>query len=196
MRDIGVRIALFTRVFFAALTLVAALATALVYGVGGVLAIHGTLTVGTLVALAALLLRLFGPLHGLSNVRVDVMTALVSFERVFEVLDLPTADPGEARRRRRCRRRPRSLEFDHVRVPLPARRRGLAGLARVGRPRRVARHRRRCCTTSRFTAEPGQLVALVGPVRRGQDHDHPPGRPALRRRSRQRSASAATTCAT
>ena len=79
-----------TRVFGATLMLIPALATALVYGVGGVLAIQGTLTVGTLLALATLLLRLLGPLQGLSNVRIDVMTALVSFERVFEVLDLPS----------------------------------------------------------------------------------------------------------
>src|SRR6185312_15734706 len=85
---IGVKIALNRTVFFVALTLVASLATAMVYGVGGVMAVNGTLTVGTLLALAALLGRLYGPLTALSNVRVDVMTALVSFERVFEVLDL------------------------------------------------------------------------------------------------------------
>jgi ATP-binding cassette, subfamily B, bacterial len=89
VRDIGITSAMYSRVFFSALTLVASLATALVYGLGGVLAISGTLQVGTLVALAALLSRLYGPLTSLSNVQVDVMTALVSFERVFEVLDLP-----------------------------------------------------------------------------------------------------------
>src|SRR6266508_2102678 len=88
VRDLGIRIAMLGRVFFTALTLVAALATALVYGVGGNLAVDQTLTVGTLLALVALLGRLYGPLTALSNVRVDVMTALVSFERVFEVLDL------------------------------------------------------------------------------------------------------------
>src|SRR6266496_51471 len=88
VRDLGIRIAMLGRVFFTALTLVAALATALVYGVGGNLAVRETLTVGTLLALVALLGRLYGPLTALSNVRVDVMTALVSFERVFEVLDL------------------------------------------------------------------------------------------------------------
>ena len=86
--DIGIRIAMANRAFFTALTLVASLATALVYGVGGVLTIDGALTIGTLVALGALLARLYGPLTALSNVRVDIMTALVSFERVFEVLDL------------------------------------------------------------------------------------------------------------
>ncbi|MGH3470296.1 MAG: ABC transporter ATP-binding protein, partial [Thermocrispum sp.] len=88
VRDLGIRIAMISRIFFSALTLVAALATALVYGVGGHLAIQGSLTVGTVVALAALMSRLYGPLTALSNVQVDVMTALVSFERVFEVLDL------------------------------------------------------------------------------------------------------------
>ncbi|MFN8077883.1 MAG: ABC transporter ATP-binding protein [Kineosporiaceae bacterium] len=88
VRDIGVRIAMSNRVFFTGLTLVASLATAVVYGLGGVLAIDGRLSVGTLLALAALLGRLYGPLTALTNVRVDVMTALVSFERVFEILDL------------------------------------------------------------------------------------------------------------
>ena len=89
VRDIGVRIAMANRFFVAALGLVAALATALTYGLGGLLAISGELTVGSLLALAALLGRLYGPLTALSNVRIDVMTAVVSFERVFEVLDLP-----------------------------------------------------------------------------------------------------------
>ena len=104
----------------------------MVYGFGGVMAVNGTLSVGTLLALAALLARLYGPLTSLSNVRVDIMTALISFERVFEVLDLeplvkerPGAvdlPAGPARRRAR----PRG-------VPLPVRRRGLARLARVRR---------------------------------------------------------------
>jgi len=76
------------RVFFIALTSVAAIATAIAYGIGGQLAINGEISVGTLLAIAALLARLYGPLTALSNVRVDVMSALVSFERVFEVLDL------------------------------------------------------------------------------------------------------------
>ena len=89
VRDIGVSIATQRSMFLVALTLVASLATALVYGLGGVLAVDGAMTVGTLLALAALLGRLYAPLTALSNVRVDVMAALVSFERVFEVLDLP-----------------------------------------------------------------------------------------------------------
>src|SRR3954454_2586855 len=118
VRDLGVRISVTTSVFGAAMMTVPALATALVYGVGGQLAISGTLTVGTMLALATLLLRLLGPLQGLSNVRIDVMTALVSFERVFEVLDLPSlieerpdavALPSDASR----------LEFDHVAFTYP-----------------------------------------------------------------------------
>lgn len=88
VKDIGIKIAMTNRIFFVALTTVATIATAIVYGLGGVLVIDQALTLGTLLALAALLGRLYGPLTGLSNVRVDVMTALVSFERVFEILDL------------------------------------------------------------------------------------------------------------
>ena len=84
--DIGIEIALLNRIFFIALTSIAAVATAIAYGIGGHLAINGTVTVGTLLAITALLARLYGPLTALSNVRIDVMTALVSFERIFEVL--------------------------------------------------------------------------------------------------------------
>lgn len=86
--NIGISIALLNRIFFIALTSIAAIATAFAYGVGGNLAINQEITLGTLLAITALLARLYGPLTALSNVRVDVMTALVSFERVFEVLDL------------------------------------------------------------------------------------------------------------
>ncbi len=136
VRDLGIRISLITRIFFAAMLLVPALATALVYGVGGNLAISGALTVGTMIALATLLLRLLGPLQSLSNVRIDVMTALVSFERVFEVLDLPSliqekpdavALPPQASR----------LEFDDVTFTYPRADEISLGLARVGRPGRV-----------------------------------------------------------
>ncbi len=89
VRDIGVRTAMATRVFLTALTLVSALAQALVYGLGGYLAYTGQIQPGAVVSLALLLTRLYGPLTALASARVDVMTALVSFERVFEVLDLP-----------------------------------------------------------------------------------------------------------
>jgi len=86
--DIGIQTAMLNRVFFVGITSVAAVATAFAYGIGGHLAINGAISVGTLLAITALLARLYGPLTALSNVRIDVMTALVSFERVFEVLDL------------------------------------------------------------------------------------------------------------
>ena len=88
VRDIGVVTAMYGRVFFIALVLLASMATALVYGLGGSLVIDGTISLGALVSLAALLSRMYGPITALSNVQVDVMTALVSFDRVFEVLDL------------------------------------------------------------------------------------------------------------
>jgi len=86
--DIGIQTAMLNRIFFMTLTTIAAVATALAYGIGGHLAISGAITVGSLLAITTLLARLYGPLTSLSNVRVDIMTALVSFERVFEVLDL------------------------------------------------------------------------------------------------------------
>lgn len=96
VRDIGVSIAVQRAILLIGLTLLASLATAMVYGIGGVMAVEGALTIGTLLALAALLGRLYTPLTALSNVRVDVMTALVSFERVFEILDLkPLVEEAE-----------------------------------------------------------------------------------------------------
>jgi ATP-binding cassette subfamily B protein len=166
VRDIGIRIAMSNRVFFTAMTLVASLATALVYGVGGVLAVEGVLTVGTLVALAGLLGRLYGPLTALSNVRVDVMTALVSFERVFEVLDLPPMvqdRPGA----KTLPRGPASVEFDSVDFRYPtASEVSLASLESVAvlesAPSGQVLH------GVSFRAEPGQMVALVGPSGAGK----------------------------
>jgi ATP-binding cassette subfamily B protein len=89
VRDVGIRLAIANRWFFTALMLVGSLATAIAYGLGGNLVLTGVLTLGTLLAMVGLLAQLYGPLTALSNVRIDVMTALVSFERVFEILDLP-----------------------------------------------------------------------------------------------------------
>ncbi|MEQ9162722.1 MAG: ABC transporter ATP-binding protein, partial [Ilumatobacter fluminis] len=89
VRDAGVRSAMLGRVFFVALGLVAAVGTAAIYGIGGQLVVSGGITAGTLVALAALVTRVYQPLTGLTNARVDLMTSMVSFERVFEVLDAP-----------------------------------------------------------------------------------------------------------
>jgi ATP-binding cassette, subfamily B, bacterial len=167
VRDIGVRIAMANRIFFTALTLVAAIATALVYGVGGNMAISGVITVGTLLALAALLTRLYGPLTALSNVRVDVMTALVSFERVFEVLDLApmVQDAPDAVV---LTSGPTSIEFDHVQFRYPsADEVSLASLESVARPD-ASPVRDLVLRDVSFTVEPGQLVALVGPSGAGK----------------------------
>lgn len=118
VHDIGVRQAMSSRVFFTGLAALASLATALVYGVGGLLAISGAMTVGTLLALAALLGRLYGPITGLSNVQVDVMTALVSFERVFEVLDL-TPGVVEPEHPRPLPAGPLAVELDDVAFSYP-----------------------------------------------------------------------------
>ncbi|HET8969963.1 MAG TPA: ABC transporter ATP-binding protein [Candidatus Nanopelagicales bacterium] len=167
VRDIGVRIAMTNRVFLTALTLVAALATALVYGVGGNLAITGVMTIGTLLALAALLAQLYGPLTALSNVRVDVMTALVSFERVFEVLDLEpmVRDAPDAAE---LPAGPTSLEFDRVSFRYPAAAEvSLASLESIARAESSPRREEVLHEVS-FRAEPGQLVALVGPSGAGK----------------------------
>ncbi|MDU0315882.1 ABC transporter ATP-binding protein [Phycicoccus sp. M110.8] len=166
VRDMGVKIAMNRSIFFVALTLVASLATAMVYGFGGLMAVGGTLTVGTLLALTALLARLYGPLTAISNVRVDVMTALVSFERVFEVLDLePLVQerPGA----RRLPDGPVSVELDGVGFRYPsADDVSLASLesTAVG-DRKGSGAVLRDVT---FTVEPGQLVALVGPSGAGK----------------------------
>jgi ATP-binding cassette subfamily B protein len=111
--DTGIRIALLNRIFFTSLMLITSVATALVYGVGGHLAINKTITLGTLLALTALLARLYGPLTALSNVRVDVMTAIVSFERVFEVLDLQPAI-SDSPNAQEVPAGPLSLQFENV----------------------------------------------------------------------------------
>jgi ATP-binding cassette subfamily B protein len=166
VRDLGIRIALITRVFSATLMLMPALATALVYGVGGVLAIQGSLTVGTLLALTTLLLRLLGPLQGLSNVRIDVMTALVSFERVFEVLDLPSMiaeRPGAVALPSTAAR----VDFEHVAFRYPrADEVSLASLESVARTE--TRDNGLVLRDVTFTALPGQMVALVGPSGAGK----------------------------
>ncbi|WP_036507711.1 ABC transporter ATP-binding protein [Nocardioides sp. URHA0020] len=166
VRDLGIRISLLTRIFAASMMAVPALATALVYGVGGHLAVDQTLTVGTLIALATLLLRLLGPLQSLSNVRIDVMTALVSFERVFEVLDLPSLieeQPDAVDLPRSAAR----LEFDHVGFGYPrADEISLASLETVAR--KESREGGPVLNDIDFVAEPGQMIALVGPSGAGK----------------------------
>ena len=166
VRDIGVTTAMYGRIFFTGLMLTASLATALVYGVGGVAAAHGDLTVGTLVAMTLYLNRLYGPLTALSNVQVDVMTALVSFDRVFEVLDLPPMidDKPDARP---LPRGPAQVVFDHVdfRYPRPEEV-SLASLESVATLERVGGQQ--VLFDVSFTADPGELVALVGPSGAGK----------------------------
>ena len=166
VRDIGVTIALQNRAFFVALSLVTSLATALVYGIGGNLVVDEVLTLGTLLALVALLARLYGPLTALSNVRIDVMTALVSFERVFEVLDLtPLVD--EAPDARPLPADAADVELDDVsfRYPRPDEV-SLASLESVATTERPV-HGMTLSDVS-IRVEPGQMVALVGPSGAGK----------------------------
>ena len=166
VRDIGVRIAVNRSVFFVALTLVASLATAMVYGVGGVMAVNGTMTVGTLLALTALLARLYGPLTAISNVRVDILTALVSFERVFEVLDLEPL-VAEAPDARPVPPGPVRVEVDGVSFSYPsADEVSLASLESIATGDR--RGSGPVLHDVSFTVEPGSLVALVGPSGAGK----------------------------
>jgi len=151
VRDIGVTQAMYRTVFMVSLVLTASLATALVYGLGGLLAISGALQVGTLVALTAYLNRLYGPLTALSNAQVSVMTALVSFDRIFEVLDLPPMI-DEKPDAVDVPRGPATIEFDAVDFAYP-RADEVAGQVLHG---------------VSFVARPGELVALVGPSGAGK----------------------------
>ncbi|MFC6086501.1 ABC transporter ATP-binding protein [Sphaerisporangium aureirubrum] len=166
VRDLGIVVGMYGTVFRVALGLVAALATALVYGVGGVFVIDGAFEVGTLVALSAMLMRLYGPLTSLSNVHVDVMTALVSFDRVFEVLDLKpmVAERPDAKP---LPEGPVTIEFDDVRFRYPAAEEvSLASLESVARP--DTGPNQEVLSGISFTARPGELVALVGPSGAGK----------------------------
>ncbi|SKA24428.1 ATP-binding cassette, subfamily B, partial [Marinactinospora thermotolerans DSM 45154] len=171
VRDIGVTSAMYSRIFFTGLTFMAALATAVVYGVGGLLAIGDILELGTLVALATLLTRLYGPLTALSNVHVDVMTALVSFDRVFEVLDLRPAitDRPDARP---LPEGPLDVEFDHVFFRYP--RSAEVSLASLESVSRTSGKEEADGATPlvlddvSFSAAPGEMVALVGPSGAGK----------------------------
>jgi ATP-binding cassette, subfamily B, bacterial len=159
VRDVSVKIAMNGRFFFTSLGLVASLAVALVYGVGGSLAIDGVLTVGTLTALAALLAQLYGPLTQLTNLHIDVMNALVSFDRVFEVLDLlPMIRDAEDAE---TVKGPASVSFEHVSFSYPnADEVSLASLESIAsldqRPSGEVLH------DVTFSVAAGQTVALVG----------------------------------
>jgi len=166
VRDIGVKTAMYGRLFGTGLMLTASLATALLYGFGGVMVVDRDLSLGTLVAMTLYLTRLYAPLTSLSNVQVDIMTALVSFDRVFEVLDLrPMIDekPGAVP----LRRGPAEVRFEHVdfRYPLPEEV-SLASLESVAVQERASGQQ--VLFDVSFVARPGELVALVGPSGAGK----------------------------
>ena len=164
--DIGIKMAMLNRLFFIALTSVAAIATAFAYGIGGHLAINGGVTVGTLLAITALLARLYGPLTALSNVRIDVMTSLVSFERVFEVLDLQPMVKNQDGAKVLVTKEPR-IEFDDVNFSYPrAEEISLASLESAAKAETVQSGQ--VLRNLSFVAEPGTMTALVGPSGAGK----------------------------
>jgi ATP-binding cassette subfamily B protein len=164
--DIGIKMAMLNRLFFIALTSVAAIATAFAYGIGGHLAIEGGVTVGTLLAITALLARLYGPLTALSNVRIDVMTSLVSFERVFEVLDLEPMVKNRENATVLTTSKPR-IEFKNVSFSYPkAEEISLASLESAAKAETVQSGQ--VLKDLSFVAEPGTMTALVGPSGAGK----------------------------
>ncbi len=166
VREIGMSTSTYARLLMIGLGLIAALATAIFFGWGGVAAAKGTLDVGTVVALVSYLTRLYGPLTGLSSLQVDVMTTLVSFERVFEVLDLK---PGmaESPKARKIPDGPLEIEFAGVSFRYPsASEISLASLESVATLEKNAE--KDVLQEISFRAAPGELVALVGPSGAGK----------------------------
>ena len=164
--DMGIKIAMLNRIFFIAMTSVAAIATSFAYGIGGHLAINKEITIGTLLAITALLARLYGPLTSLSNIRVDVMSALVSFERVFEVLDLKPMVTDPANPISIPKTMP-IIEFSKVSFTYPkADEISIASLEAASVAETVDSEA--VLDGVSFTCEPGTLTALVGPSGAGK----------------------------
>lgn len=164
--DMGIKIAMLNRIFFIAMTSVAAIATSFAYGIGGHLAINKEITIGTLLAITALLARLYGPLTSLSNIRVDVMSALVSFERVFEVLDLKPMVTDPANPISIPKTMP-IIEFSKVSFTYPkADEISIASLEGASVAETVDSEA--VLDGVSFTCEPGTLTALVGPSGAGK----------------------------
>jgi ATP-binding cassette subfamily B protein len=164
--DIGISMAMLNRLFFIALTSVAAIATAFAYGIGGHLALNGTVTVGTLLAITALLARLYSPLTALSNVRIDVMTALVSFERVFEVLDLQPMVSNKNGAQELAKKIP-SIEFKNVSFSYPRPDQiSLASLESAAKEEFIESGE--VLKNVSFTVPAGSFTAIVGPSGAGK----------------------------
>jgi ATP-binding cassette subfamily B protein len=163
VRDTGISQAMLSRILFVALGLVSALGAAAIYGLGAQLVISKAISIGTLFVLAAYVTRIYSPLTGLTNARVDIMTALVSFERVFEVLDAPIAiddRPGAV-----DLENPRGrIEIDHVTFHYPADT-AVASLEAAGTEQTIGGE---VLHDVSLTIEPGQMVALVGPSGAGK----------------------------
>ncbi len=164
--DLGISMAMLNTFFFIALISIAALATAIAYGIGGHLAIDGAITVGSLIAITTLLARLYGPLVALATVRVDVMGALVSFERVFEVLDLQPMVQEKSNAQAMKSRTP-AIEFDDVHFTYPnAQQISLASLEAASLPE--IKESEEILKGITFSALPGTVTALVGPSGAGK----------------------------
>lgn len=164
--DMGIKIAMLNRIFFIAMTSVAAIATSFAYGIGGHLAINKEITIGTLLAITALLARLYGPLTSLSNIRVDVMSALVSFERVFEVLDLKPMVTDPANPKSIPQAMP-TVEFSKVSFTYPkANEISIASLEGSAVAETIDAEA--VLEEVSFICKPGTLTAIVGPSGAGK----------------------------
>ncbi len=168
VRDIGVRSAMYSRTFVVALTMVGAVGTAVIYLVGGRLVISDSISIGTLVALGVFVAQIYTPLTSLTNARVDLMTAFVSFDRVFEVLDTanPIAEKPDAVELTAAKGR---IELDHVTFAYPTgAESSLASLESAAQLRAPDTGAGPVLHDVTITIEPGELVALVGPSGAGK----------------------------